>query len=231
MEESRQPNSTKDALVKLTSSEVVQSSIKTGLEAIPIVGGSIASVLGDVLEKKFDQMMEMLKRLKDRVSEIQDQLDSDYVRRDDFISLFEQAVKEYVNTPYSVKKEFIIGLVVSSMKGPGDYYERDYFLRKVVELSAVQLELLKLYHDPEKAFISKDIDPEQIKGLGYKSVVAKYLPDTNMEVIRAAHKDLYNLGFLTTDSNVFGTVMAGSGLYIVRGRTTPLGTRFVETGL
>jgi len=213
----------------ISSSETVQSAVKAGIGLIPIVGGPISSVIGDVLSKRrFDDLMRLIEELKKRVSGIESELDSEYVKRDEFISLFERAAKEYVSTPDEVKKDYLVGLVVNSMKGPDDYYERDYFLRKVLEFSAVQLELLRLYHGPKLAFEAKGLDTEKVRGMGYTQVVTTYLPGTNLDVIRAAHKDLYNLGFINTDSNVFGMMMGVTGFEALAGRVTPVGTKFVR---
>jgi hypothetical protein len=105
--------------------------------------------------------------------------------------------------------------------------ERDYFLKKVNELSIIHLELLRLADNGPKALREKGLDVEKAMNLDIKDFVDYYLKGIDLEVIMAAHKDLYSQGFFKTNSDVYNIMGVSKGKDYFINILTPMGKKFV----
>jgi len=211
----------------------IEGAVKTGVRLIPYVGGAIAGAYADYrANQQAEKVDRFFEEVQARCSKLEDRLDRqevlDYITHDEFLCLFEEAIQKYMATSDPVKQDYLIGLIVSSMVGTGNHPEREFFLRKISDMSSIHLDLLRLYYSPERAFPMKGIQPESLSGRQYSSVVAAYFPGVDFNIVKAAHNDLYNSKFINTDNNIFGTMMLATGVDAIKGRVTPIGAKFVE---
>ena len=202
------------------------------LSEIPIIGPALASgfdsyssTVRQLRAKEFiDRIHERLKLIETKLEE----MDKNYLQSEDFQELFRDAIEQYMKTRESSKHEFLLGLVVNSMKNPSDYLERDFFLRKINDLSALHLELLLFYANPKKAFSLKGKSIDNIRNLPLRRLIGEYLKDIGEDVWKAAHDDLHNANLVSMSTHDFGVMTAASGLERANGMLTPLGKSFAE---
>lgn len=155
--------------------------------------------------------------------------DKEYVKSEEFVDFFLSAVHQFTSTNEEIRHEFLVGIVISSMKGPDENLERDYFMRKISELSTIHLELLRFYQNPKAAYRSKGLSLSNIHSLALKNLVKGYFSDINEDLWKAAHDELHNAGFIGQETRSFGSFTVDSGLTRALGMLTPLGKRFTDS--
>ena len=79
--------------MKKSKSDHTLALVKASLSAIPVVGGSIASLVGDYIpsstERSIDRALELL---RNRLEELGDRIDVGAVNKDDFAELFKRGL-------------------------------------------------------------------------------------------------------------------------------------------
>lgn len=72
-----------------------------------------------------------------------------------------------------------------------------------------------------------DIEENLITG-GFTNMFRAAIPETNIEVIKSAFGDLYQKGFLNTDTTIFSTMTSSQGFSLLGNRVTDIGKRFID---
>jgi hypothetical protein len=115
--------------------------IKAGINLIPMVGGPIASLIGDyvptstqaVIERSTELLAQKLDALKDRI-------DLEAVNKDDFSELFKSCYLVIVRTNREQKLQVATAILANLLLRPGDpakssYEELDHLIRCIDALS------------------------------------------------------------------------------------------------
>jgi len=140
--------------------EIALTSTKGLLNVIPVLGGVVASVLGDIQQarqlSRFSEYIEsLLFDLNRRIEEI----DTNKMSSDDFLDLFEQALRQAIKARSLQKRAAIRNLVSNFMCDPKasiDYTE--YLLEVVCRLPTLHLRVITLLAVlPEKQWLTDDI--------------------------------------------------------------------------
>ena len=63
---------------------------------------------------------------------------------------------------------------------------------------------------------------------GFSNFLPVAIPNVNLDVIKIAFGDLYSNGLITTDKGIFGTMTAGQGIQLLKGRVSNTGNIFIE---
>jgi len=126
-----------------TTGEHALAIVKAGLAAVPVVGGSISSLVGDYVpthtQNAIEQAVENLaERL--RTLEQQNRVDPDAVNRDEFAELFKSCYLTIVRTHQDEKLRASAALIANLFLKDDDpeklpYTEADHFVRCVEQLS------------------------------------------------------------------------------------------------
>lgn len=208
--------------------EVVLTALKAGLASAPFAGG-VASLLSDTipsarlrrLEDFARHIGEDLRRLEDRVSE-------ERTSSEHFAYMFERsfqgAAEEYQREKFHAFRGVLIN---SALPSDLSEEEEEYFLGLVSRLSVLHLRILRFMAQPEAYLSDISVEPSAIQG-GFKSMFSTALPGVSTATVQAAFQDLYDAGLITTDKGIFGTMTAGSGLPLLKGRVSELGSRFIS---
>ena len=97
-----------------TKSDHTIAIIKAGISAIPYIGGSIASLIGDYVPSATQRSIEIaIKMLKEKVEKIEDRIDADAVDKDEFAELFKSAYLSIVRTHRRQKLNAAVNLLVN----------------------------------------------------------------------------------------------------------------------
>ena len=122
--------------------------IKAGLALVPVVGGSISSLVGDYIptatEKSRDRAIELLTR---HIEALGDRIDVEAVDKNDFAELFKSCYLSIVRSHRDEKLRAATTILANLLLREGDpdklsYTELDHFARCVETLSSGAIEVL-----------------------------------------------------------------------------------------
>lgn len=131
-----------------TGSDHALAIVKAALEAIPFVGGSIASLVSDYVPSTIERSRERaMGMLSSRLEELKDRVDADTVNKDEFAEVFKSAYLAIVRTQQEERLRVATNLIANVLLKSGDsdklaYRELDHFSRAADFLSIGALEAL-----------------------------------------------------------------------------------------
>ncbi|MCK4639886.1 MAG: hypothetical protein KAU06_00985 [Candidatus Marinimicrobia bacterium] len=162
--------------MKKQKSEHALAIIKAGISAVPVVGGPIASLIGDYVPTATQQSIEgMIAYLVEYLERLRDRIDTVVISKDEFTDHFKSAYLCVVRTTRGEKIRAASAVIANALLKPGDpdkfsYSELDHLARAVDELSVGVIHVLGVVYDralpaadqrqPEKSY---RIDFHQIR--------------------------------------------------------------------
>lgn len=217
-------------LDKTPSSDHIVNLVKAAISGIPTIGGPLGSLVNDYIpNKKLERLLDFIKQLSENIERFKDEINEDFVRTDEFAYLFEQTYNLVLENYQKEKLEFLMALLVNSLRGrdlKADTME--YYLKKIETLSPLHLGMLRFLSFPVDCFAEIGIKPENVKGYNFSRTLQTYFNEVPLDVLKGIFGDLYQMGFTNTDRNIFGSMTAGSGVDIISGRVSPLGKDFMD---
>ena len=152
----------------------------------------------------------------------------EYIQTDEYAFIFEKCFKGAVE---DYQKEKIIAfkaiLINSLIDFETTQSEKEYYLNLVDNLSLLHIQVLTFMASPKEYLEFNDLEESVISG-GFSTFFPKVIPNVNIEIIKLAFKDLYNYGFLNTDSSIFNTMTSSSGWSLLGDRVSKNGRNFIE---
>lgn len=127
--------------------------IKAGLNTIPVVGGALASLIGDYVPLSTQRSIEKATlSLKEELDKMHDRVDLEAVNKDEFADLFKSSFLAIVRATNEEKLRAASAILVNLLLKPGDsdklpYTELDHFIRCLDQLSVGALALLGFVYD------------------------------------------------------------------------------------
>ena len=121
---------------------------KAGISAVPFVGGSIASLIGDYIPTATERTIsDSINMLKKRLEELGDRVDADCVNKDEFSELFKSCYLIIIRTHQQKKIQGAVELICNILLKKDDsdklnYTEIDHFARCLDALSVGAIEVL-----------------------------------------------------------------------------------------
>jgi hypothetical protein len=82
-------------------------------------------------------------------------------------------------------------------------------------------------YEPKAYLVDLKIDERNVRG-GFSDMFGLVIPGLDSKIIESAFGDLFQLGLINTDKNIFHTMTSAQGLQLLGDRVSPLGRRFVE---
>ena len=134
--------------MKKTSGEHVLAVAKAALNAVPVVGGPVASLIEDYIPTATQLTIEkMLNDVSARLQALGDRIDLSAVDRDEFAELFKSTYLVVVRTHQEAKLKAAANLIVNILLRPGDpeklsYTELDHYVRCLDQLSVGAIQVL-----------------------------------------------------------------------------------------
>jgi len=201
---------------------------KAGLSAAPF-SGAIASLMSDYIpHARARRLEEFAEQVAADLLRLQDRIDEDYFRTDDFAFLFEKSFRGVAEYPQREKLEAFRGILVNAaIVGDLAEEEKEFFLNLAMNLTVLHIRILKFMAFPEEYLDQAGIPQVQIQG-GFSNFFPIAIPGVELSVIRLAFGDLHRYGLINTDQSIFGTMTSGQGLDLLRGRVSDLGKRFIH---
>ena len=138
--------------------------IKAAINAVPIVGGSIASLISDYVplstQRSIERTMELLRV---RLTSLEGRLDVDAVNKDEFSELFKSCYLVVVRTTQETKLRAASAILANLLLKAGDaekasYTELDHFVRCLDGLSIGAITVLGT---AARLVVTANINPNQ----------------------------------------------------------------------
>jgi hypothetical protein len=209
-------------------SEHVLNIVKASLSAAPFAG-AIASLMADYIpSSRMKRIEEFAKAIAEDLQRLSSDVREDYLLTDDFAFMFEKCFRGVAENPQREKIEAFRGILVNSaIRGALSEEEKEYFVNLASSLAVLHVRILKFMAFPERYLEEAGIPFDAIRG-GFGDFLPVAIPGVNVQVIRSAFGELFRFGMISTDQSIFGTMTAGGGLDLLRGRVTELGMRFIS---
>lgn len=209
-------------------SEHIINGIKAILSNFP-VGSGIASLMSDYIPSQRElRLMEFTETIAKDLSELQDDINENYLKSDEYAFIFEKCFKGAVE---NYQKEKILAfraiLVNSLTEFEITQTEKEYYLNLVDNLSLLHIQILSFLAYPNEYLELNGMDESIVSG-GFSSFFPKVIPNANVEIIKLAFKDLHSYGFTNTDSSIFSTMTASSGWSLLGDRLSKNGRNFIQ---
>lgn len=119
--------------MRKTKSEHALAVIKAGLSAVPVIGGSLASLVADYIPTATQRSLEeALKSLREKLAVLRDRIDTEAVNKDEFSELFKSSYLLIQRSHQQKKIDAAVNLIVNILLKKDDpkslsYTELDHF--------------------------------------------------------------------------------------------------------
>lgn len=221
--------SIKPSLDYTPRSDHIVNVVKAGLSAIPVIGGPLSSLIGDYIpKKKEERLLNFVKELTIKLEEYAQSINAEYVKTEEFAYLFEECMKGVLSNYQEQKLLCFKGIIVNSLRHDLKKEQKEYYLHLVNSLTDLHLRILAISNDPDSYFDIYQLDKNLIQGAAIGEVFKAALPGIDLEMIKSAYGDIYQMGLFNTDKSIFGTLTASRGFDIAKGRLTELGKSFIK---
>ena len=215
----------------LGTKDLVINSLKAGLATAPFTGG-LASLISDYIPNARQVRLEkFVEELAKDLCMVEDQVNQELIKTDEFAFLFEKAFKGAVENYQIEKIQAFKNIIVNSLtENFLDQEEKEYFLRMVDNLSVLHIRILHFMSEPRSYIEVNNIPPSSIQGRNFKSMLMVAIPNVDFSLIKLTFQDLYTSGLITTDQGIFdiNTMSQGFALLGNGNRVSELGNKFIQ---
>jgi hypothetical protein len=187
----------------------------------PWVGGAISSVIsGYNTQRKLDRVVDFLVAFQGEIEESQQKTHNDYVRKEDFEDLLEEALSRAAREKNEQKRIHLAKFLANSlyMEKESDYDDSLKILKIIDDLEPKHILVLN-------ALSQEPGEPENIISSSPIQTLANRLPDMEEATIEELIGDLNALRL--TSLQQLKIMMTLHGALDLRGRITPLGDKLI----
>lgn len=220
--------------MKPSTEFIIETSEKALLNLVPLVGGSIASVWGDIqAERKSIRFQEFLNQLQNDLQGLTDQINKDLVSKPDFLDIFELTSKNIINERNENKRILYKNILVNAIcLTQSDFDEVEQCIRIIENTTETNIYLLKILSDPDKHNKTlKEPLPHRSGNMStttIRKMLVKLLPGFDGGIIVENLKDLEFLGLITPISDSIQNILTYSGLAPISNLLTLKGERLIK---
>jgi len=203
---------------------------KTSLPlAFPVAGSIIAFLLGNIpksREKRLYHFVEELFRLIQEYKIAIDHIDKRIASNKEQL---EYIVEKVISTAMRDKIALFAAIFLNEINGYDIGEQTKEYLINIIEtkLTTLHIWILSFMYKPIDFLIANSIDHNTISG-GFGQMFSIAFPGIDTEIVKAAYKDLFNQGFISTDVSIFSTMTSGSGLSLLGDRVNKLGKILID---
>ena len=206
---------------------IIESFTKAVISFVPGIGGAVGSILGDVLaHRKEKRINEFLETIKEDIINNKEQVNLDFVSKEDFLDVFEGTAKKIANERSEEKRQAYKNILVHGILSNGySYDEVENQMRILDLLSSDHILLLNLFASP----INFKLENANLKSAGtYWALLKQILPNWERDYAYDHIKDLENNRLVEGVAENFQTMMMNVTLSSLEGKLTSRGATFVS---
>ena len=189
-------------------------------------------------QRKILRLEEFYRILSEGIEDIKDEINADYVSKEDFADIFEQTAAHMMNERLEDKRRCFQNIFVNSMVASSCSYDKtEKYMRLLVDMSWLELRVLSVLNNPANynEMVGNIIkDPNEgncYMGFGLSSynhidLLVKLL-DESQETIKDALYYLQSNRLIIEQSNAIRSQINGHPIHILDNMLTPKGKDFV----
>lgn len=206
-----------------TSVEHRQKILKGLISQIPAFGPIINEYLPD---SRLNKLTSFVLQLKEELESLKEQIDEDYIRRDDITCIVEKSLKA-VSETYNESKLTALknGLINSLIDKDIEVDRKDFYINILNSLSPFHFRMLYLLYSPEQYLSENRITLSTNITSGRLYFFKEALPDMNEDEIKLIISDLISKG-LITNMGLTG-LQTQAGIDAIKGFDNSFGKKFM----
>jgi len=105
---------------------------------------------------------------------------------------------------------------------------KEYFINIIeTRMTVLHIKILSFMNRPEDYLSANGIPIERLNG-GFLQMFQLVFPSIPVDVLRSAYKDLFDIGFINTDTNIWDTMTSDHGIRLLGDRVKQLGKMFIK---
>lgn len=140
---------------KLTTKQEMENTVKAGLQLIPYVGGTLATLYFDKKQQKeFNRLLNFYKELSEEIENLNEKLSLDDQDEMKLITLIEKinnkVEKEVFREKINYFKHYFKNILIQPVKD--DYDEKVFFLESLSSMTLLEIEILR-FLDSQSDFV------------------------------------------------------------------------------
>lgn len=219
------------ALSKQTPIDHIVNSIKALVNAWPVGGGIVSSLISDYIPKSREKKtIEFLSDVAEGLETLKDQIDRDYIKSAEFEYLFQKAWRVAIEQYQEEKIEGFRAILLNSAIGKqATAEERELFINILNDLTGYHFQVLKLLQDPNSWNVQHGMCVRTASLItSFNQIFRQCFPDWNDERIAIIIDDLNNKKLISLSSERLMTGLSGGGIEKLENTLTSFCRRFVE---
>ena len=189
-------------------------------------------------QRKILRLEEFYRILSEGIEDIKDEINADYVSKEDFADIFEQTAAHIMNERLEDKRRCFQNIFVNSMVASSCSYDKtEKYMRLLVDMSWLELRVLSVLNNPANYnevvgnIIKDPNEGNYYMGFGLSSynhidLLVKLL-DESQETIKDALYYLLSNRLIIEQSNAIRLQINGHPIHILDNMLTPKGKDFV----
>jgi hypothetical protein len=215
-------------LGKQTPGDHIANVVKAALNAVPVVGGPMASLMDDYIPESRQKRVEKFSQdLADELSRLQDSLDESYVKTEEFAYLFTRVYQNVVRDYQQEKLDAYRNILVNALQVDLAASVQERFLTLVEQLSPMHLRVLSAFvSDQRNAQVFAQNPNRHSNSLG--QTLRFLLPELSDGEFERCVFDLDQMGITNRVHGVLKGMMTEHGARQLDGRLTSFGRHFVD---
>ena len=131
----------------------VKAVVKELVKVLPLGGAALAiydEFQSKQIERKIKRLEEFYTNLSATVNAVKDKINEEYISKDDFLDVFEEATKYVVSERQEEKRQYFKNILVNSFTSSNcDYDKTERYFRLLDNLTETELKILALLDNPE----------------------------------------------------------------------------------
>lgn len=192
-----------------------------------------------VAKRKIARLEEFYRTLSERIVDIKEKINTDYISKEDFADIFEQTANHIMNERIEDKRRCFQNVLVNSMMASSCSYDKtEKYMRLLVDMSWLELKILSVLNSPanynEKvgSVIKDPNEGNYIMGFGISSynhidLLVKLLNESQEEIKDALYY-LQSNRLIVEQGNAIRSQINGHPIQILDNMLTPKGKEFVS---
>ena len=215
-----------------TPNQACETAVKALISAVPIFGGPISTILGDIQSiRKEKRFIEFINGIQEDIRNLSGHVNAEFISKEDFLDIFEQTARKIVMTRQEAKRTAFRHILSNAiLSSDVSYDEFEEFLSLVERFREEHIFLLSILRDPVKY----DEETGNRVGKGGRTttsisqIMRQLLPGWNKDLILEVTTVLENNERLIQHiRSRYNMTLTDQGINHLVNSLTPKGMRFV----
>lgn len=223
----------------LPAMKAIAKSIAANLPVLNFAINFYEEKKAQAAQRKVLRLEEFYRTLSERVVDIKEEVNTEYVSKEDFADIFEQTATHIMNERIEEKRRCFQNVFVNSMVASFCSYDKtEKYMRLLVDMSWLELKVLSVLNNPanynEKVgnIIRDPNEGNHFMGFGISSynhidLLVKLLNESQEEIKDALYY-LQSNRLIVEQSNAIRSQMNGHPIHILDSMLTPKGEDFAN---